>query len=211
MAGSSRAHSLVICPRSLAVGVAEMSSACFLLSHGVARFSAAARPLPVLASNQRVLRSGIVQSRILAGISLVTSELKSLVRHGGGRCDLSGASIVFRDSGVFLVGAHIAETAALLPYHFHEATRDRQLLLTKQEIKRLRTQAQSAGSEGSACLDVVPLRLMQVSGKFSPRRTFIKLELGVVCRDQPIDDREKIRDKQWTKTRLSILRGASDD
>ncbi len=113
-----------------------------------------------------------------AGISLLGSEVKSM---RAGQANLAQAFIRLKKGSAFLVGCHIS------PYeqanrNNHEAVRDRQLLLKRPELEKLRKGMQQKG------MTVVPLRLYL-------KGSLIKLEIALAKGKNMYDKRETLKAK----------------
>ncbi len=89
--------------------------------------------IKVVTANKKARMDYFIEDTFEAGMSLMGTEVKSLRE---GRANLKDSYAREKDGRIVLVGAHIS------PYPFgnrvnHEPERERQLLLHKQEIKRL--------------------------------------------------------------------------
>ncbi len=132
----------------------------------------------VVASNRKARHEFAITDVIEAGIALTGTEVKSLRDR---RCSLQEGYAVVRDGTVTLKGVHIA------PYqqgsmHNVDPLRDRQLLLHRREIRRLKAQLQERG------FTVVPLRIYFKRGK-------AKVELGVGKGKTTYDKRRKLKEE----------------
>ena len=115
----------------------------------------------------------------VAGIVLCGSEVKS-IRNGA--ANFTDAYCYIKDNEIFLKNLHISEYKNT-SYNQHEPKRDRKLLLTKREIKKLKEKTQEKG------LTVVPTRL------FVNDRGLIKVSLAL-CKGKKIwDKRETLKVK----------------
>ncbi len=131
----------------------------------------------VVATNRKARHEYEILDRIEAGLVLTGTEVKSL---RAGRCSIQEGYAVLRRGEALLRGVHIA------PYdqgstHNVDPLRDRQLLLHRQEIRKLTTQLQERGRT------LVPLRIY-----FS--RGYAKVELGLAKGRATYDKRRKLRD-----------------
>jgi len=77
----------------------------------------------------------------VAGIALVGSEVKS-IRNGA--VSFTDAYCYIKDGEVFVKNIHVSEYKNS-SYDQHEPKRDRKLLLTKREIKKLKSKTQEKG------------------------------------------------------------------
>ncbi len=130
------------------------------------------------ARNRKAFADFDIEETYEAGISLTGPEVKSV---RAGRANLRESYARVRDGEVFLVGAHISPytNATNIP---HYPTRDRKLLLHKQEIARLTGKSQEDGKT------LIPLRIYPKNGN-------IKLELAVASRKKQYDKRREIARK----------------
>lgn len=114
-----------------------------------------------------------------AGIKLLGTEIKSI---RAGKANLSDAYCLFLNNELFVFNMHIAEYAHGSFYN-HEPKRDRKLLLTKKEMKKLAGRATEKG------FSIIPLRL------FISDRGFAKLEIGLAQGKKLHDKRESMKEK----------------
>lgn len=117
--------------------------------------------------------------RFTAGLQLTGTEIKSLRE---GRASLVDSFCRFRDSELWITGLRISEYSHGT-FNNHEPYRDRKLLLTRRELKRLQTQVTAKG------LTIVPLRL------FINERGWAKMEIALAQGKKTFDKRESIKQK----------------
>lgn len=132
-----------------------------------------------IASNRRARYEYEILDSIEAGIALRGPEVKSL---RAGRANLSDAYAILRGNEVVLRNLHIS------PYQQAgrdnaDPTRDRKLLLHRQEINRLRSKVAEKG------LTLVPLSLYWKNGR-------AKVDLAVARGKRRYDKREAIRRRE---------------
>ena len=120
-----------------------------------------------------------------AGIRLLGTEIKSIRE---GKANINDAFCTFIDDGLYIRNMHIAEYSHGSFYN-HEAKRDRQLLLTKKELKKLKTKGLERG------FTIVPLRM------FISKRGFGKLEIALAQGKKDFDKRDTIKERD-TKREL---------
>ncbi len=120
-----------------------------------------------------------------AGIRLLGTEIKSIRE---GKANINDAFCTFFDDGLYIRNMHIAEYSHGSFYN-HEAKRDRQLLLTKKELKKLKTKGLERG------FTIVPLRM------FISKRGFAKLEIALAQGKKDFDKRDTIKERD-TKREL---------
>jgi len=129
-----------------------------------------------IAQNRRAWHDYEILARFEAGIVLTGSEIKSVREH---KVQLQGSYARIKDGEVWLIGAHIAPYRNA-GYAAHDPTRDRKLLLHKQEIRRIARMVEEKG------LTLVPLSMYFKRGK-------AKVELGVGRGLKRYDKREALK------------------
>lgn len=153
--------------------------------------SATAPPQKVLATNRQARHRYFILDRIEAGVVLEGPEVKSARE---GRINLRDAYARVRDGEAYLFNCHISpytHAGRFAP----EPTRERKLLLRKQEILRLQAATDRAGHT------LVPLRVY-----FKGRR--IKVEIGVAKGKKAWDKREaKRRETLEREARQAVKEG----
>ncbi len=120
-----------------------------------------------------------IEEKFEAGIELLGHEVKSLKN---GSASLSGAYCSIRGGEIFLVSMHIT------PYQpmnniGHNPDRERKLLLSKKEIKRL------ADADNAKGLTIIPISL------YSKGRR-IKVEIAIARGKKIHDKRETIKKRE---------------
>lgn len=124
----------------------------------------------------------------IAGIRLLGTEIKSIRE---GKANINDSFCGFFDDGLYIRNMHIAEYSHGSFYN-HEAKRDRQLLLTKRELKKLKVKGDEKG------FTIVPLRI------FISERGFAKVEIALAQGKKDFDKRETIKDRD-TKRELGRM------
>ena len=117
--------------------------------------------------------------KYMAGIVLTGTEVKS-VRES--KVNLQHAFCFIKKDGVYIKEMHISPYTQASHYN-HDATRDRRLLLKKNEINKLSSKSQEKG------LTIVPTRL------FINDRGLVKIEIALAKGKKLHDKRESIREK----------------
>lgn len=143
-----------------------------------------------LVSNRRAFHNYEILDTLEGGIALVGTEVKSLRNNGG---NLQDAYLLVTDAKVLLKNASIA------PYRFgniynHEERRDREVLLHKREILKLKTVTQEKG------LTLIPLALYLKKG-------FVKVKIGIARGKKAYDKRAALKEKEHKR---AIDRALSD-
>jgi len=132
-----------------------------------------------LVSNRKAFHDYEVLETYEAGIILLGTEIKSLRAHGG---SLQDAYILISAGRVWLKNSSIA------PYRFgnvfnHEERRDRELLLHKREIAKLKNLSQEKG------LTLIPLGLYLKNGR-------VKVKVACARGKKSYDKRAALKTKE---------------
>ncbi|HRY99108.1 MAG TPA: SsrA-binding protein SmpB [Bacteroidales bacterium] len=114
-----------------------------------------------------------------AGIVLTGSEIKSIRE---GKANLADAYCQFKDNELFVINMHIAEYTMASHYN-HEPKRERKLLLTRRELKKLMGKVQEKG------FTIIPTVL------YINDKGLAKLEIALARGKHFYDKRESIKDK----------------
>lgn len=123
---------------------------------------------------------------------LTGTEVKSL-REGGASLPESYAEI--RDGEIFLVGCHISEYSAGNRYN-HDPLRDKKLLMSKKEIRRLQGKVLEKG------FTLVPLSIYFRNG-------WAKVKIALARGKKVFDKREDLKRKQADREAERALRRTS--
>lgn len=136
--------------------------------------------------NKRATFDYIVLDRYTAGLQLFGTEIKSI---RDGKAGLADTYCTFRNGELWVKGMHIA-TYAFGSYNNHEARRDRKLLLTKRELRKLNNAVKDTGKT------IVPLEL------FINEKGLAKLEIALCQGKHDYDKRQALREKEDKKNIL---------
>ena len=117
--------------------------------------------------------------KITAGIMLTGTEIKSIRE---GKANLADAYCLFINNELYVKSMHIAEYNMGTHYN-HEPKRDRKLLLTKRELKKLSVKVKEKG------FTIVPVLL------FINKRGLAKLEIALAKGKHFYDKRESLKRK----------------
>lgn len=133
-----------------------------------------------LVSNRRAGHEYEILDTYEAGIILKGTEIKSLRDHGG---SLQEAYVLVSDKGEVIL-----KNSSIAPYRFgsvfnHAERRDRQLLLHKREILKLKTSSQEKG------LTLIPLAMYLKNG-------VVKVRIGVARGKRHYDKRASLKEKE---------------
>lgn len=123
--------------------------------------------------------------RYTAGIQLLGTEIKSIRE---GKANINDSFCSFFDDGLYIRNMHIAEYSHGSFYN-HESKRDRKLLLTKKELKKLKAKGDEKG------FTIIPLKI------FINDRGFAKIEIALAQGKKDFDKRETIKERE-TKREL---------
>ncbi len=126
----------------------------------------------------------------VAGIRLLGTEIKSIRE---GKANINDSFCSFFDDGLYIRNMHIAEYSHGSFYN-HEAKRDRQLLLNKKELKKLRTKSEERG------FTIIPLRI------FISKRGFAKVEIALAQGKKDFDKRETIKERDTKRELARVLK-----
>lgn len=136
-----------------------------------------------ICQNKKAYHDYLVLEKFQAGISLTGTEVKSC-RNAG--MSLTQAYVAIDAKGnAQLIGSNIAPYA-MGSYNNHVPTRQRQLLLHKKELRKLKRSTEAKG------LTLVPLEAY-----FDPRG-HIKLDIGL-CRGKNVHDKRDAMKEQMDK------------
>ena len=129
--------------------------------------------------NKRASFEYFVLEQLTAGIVLTGTEIKSIRE---GKASLADSYCSFKNDELFVLGMHIAEYA-LGTYNNHEPKRDRKLLLTARELRKLKNKVQEKG------LTIVPLTL------FINDKGLAKLDIALARGKHYYDKRDSLKDR----------------
>ncbi len=114
-----------------------------------------------------------------AGLVLTGTEIKSI---RGGKASITDAYCSFKEQELFVIGMHIAEYAQGT-YNNHDPKRDRKLLLTERELRKLKNKVQEKG------FTIVPTVL------YINDKGLAKLDIALARGKHFYDKRETLKDK----------------
>jgi SsrA-binding protein len=117
--------------------------------------------------------------KYVAGLQLLGTEIKSMRE---GKANINDSFCSFFDDGLYIRNMHIAEYS-FGSFYNHEAKRDRKLLLTKRELKKLKEKGEEKG------FTIVPLRI------FINERGYAKIEIALAQGKKDFDKRETLKER----------------
>lgn len=126
-----------------------------------------------------------------AGIQLTGTEIKSLRE---GKANLTDAYCLFVGEELFVKNLHISEYTYGTHYN-HDPKRDRKLLLTKRELRKLLTKTKEKG------LTIIPTVL------FINEKGLAKLDISIAKGKKLYDKRETLKTKD---TKREMDRGKTE-
>lgn len=121
--------------------------------------------------------------KFVAGIVLQGSEIKSI---RDGKANLQASYCVIHNEEAFVKELHISQYKQA-SYNNHEPKRERKLLLSKREIRKLTAKSQEQG------LTIIPVRL------FINNRGLAKLQIALAKGKKIYDKRHDIKEKDLKK------------
>ena len=127
--------------------------------------------------NKKAAYQYFLMDSFTAGIQLTGTEIKSI---RAGKVSLGEAFCVFEGSELFLRNAHIAEYE-FGTYSNHDPKRDRKLLLTHRELKKLQNKVKEKG------LTIIPVLL------FINEKGLAKVEIALARGKHYYDKRETLK------------------
>lgn len=120
-----------------------------------------------------------ILENFIAGIKLLGTEIKSIRE---AKANISDAFCTFINSELYVRNLHVSEYSHGSFYN-HEAKRDRKLLLTKKELKKLLVKSEDKG------LTIIPLKI------FISDRGFAKMEIALAQGKKAFDKRDTIKER----------------
>lgn len=134
----------------------------------------------IVIKNKRATFDYEIIERYVAGIQLFGTEIKSI---RDGKAALVDTYCTFINNELWVKNMHIA-TYFFGTYNNHEVRRDRKLLLTKRELRKLLRGTKETG------FTMVPTKL------FINEKGLAKLELGLARGKKTYDKRQTLREKE---------------
>ncbi len=129
--------------------------------------------------NKRAAHEYFLLQDFTAGIQLTGTEIKSIRE---GKATIVDAYCTFRGNELFVINMHISEYTHGT-YNNHEPKRDRKLLLTKRELKKLLAKVKERG------FTIIPVLL------FINEKGLAKLSISLAKGKHHYDKRETLKKK----------------
>lgn len=137
----------------------------------------------ILIKNKRATFDYELSERFIAGIQLFGTEIKSI---RDGKASLTDTYCTFIKNELWVKNMHIA-TYFFGTYNNHEVRRDRKLLLTKRELRKLQRATRETG------YTIIPTK-MYINAK-----GLAKLEIGLARGRKTYDKRNALKEKEAQK------------
>jgi SsrA-binding protein len=134
-------------------------------------------PKTIVIKNKKAAYQYFLMDSFTAGIQLTGTEIKSIRT---GKASLGEAYCVFELHELYLKNAHIAEYE-FGTYANHDPKRDRKLLLTRRELKKLQNKVKEKG------FTIIPVQL------FTNEKGLAKVEIALARGKHYYDKRETLK------------------
>ena len=141
--------------------------------------------------NKRAEHEYFLKDQLTAGIVLTGTEIKSI---RNGKASLADSYCTFKEQELFVVGMHIAEYDKGT-YNNHDPKRDRKLLLTARELRKLKNKVQEKG------LTIIPVVL------YVNEKGLAKLDIALARGKHYYDKRESLKTKDSKRDIEKQLKG----
>ena len=143
------------------------------------------------AENRKAYFNYEILEKITAGIELLGIEVKAIKT---GQMSLDGSYVIIRGGEAFLIGSNITPLQPKNTPDGYDPRRNRKLLLTKKELKKL------SGIESKKGLTILALSVYNIGHK-------LKVELGVGSGKKNKDKRESIKKRESDREIRRTLKG----
>lgn len=134
----------------------------------------------ILIKNKRATFDYEISERLVAGIQLFGTEIKSI---RDGKASLTDTYCTFIKDELWVRNMHIA-TYFFGTYNNHEVRRDRKLLITRRELRKLSRATKETG------FTIVPTKL------FITDKGLAKIEIGLAKGKKNYDKRNSLKEKE---------------
>ncbi len=146
--------------------------------------------LSTIAKNKRACFEYFIEEELEAGLSLQGWELKSLRAN---KVNISNSYVTFNDGEAYLFGSRFTPIITVTSYVDCNPIRTRKLLLNKHELKYLMCRVNQEG------YTILALSMYW-------KNAWCKLKIGIAKGKKAYDKRDKIKDREWQKTKARILK-----
>lgn len=140
--------------------------------------------------NRQAYYEYFIEEKYDAGMVLTGTEVKSL---RAGRASFNDSYCYFNKGELWIKSLHIAEYSHGTVNN-HDPVRERKLLLTKKELKKIESKIKEKG------VTVVPLRI------FFSEKGLVKIELGLGKGKKLYDKRETIKQRDTQREMKKYLK-----
>lgn len=140
--------------------------------------------------NRQVYYEYFIEDKLLAGIALLGTEVKSL---RAGKGSFADAYCIFINGELWLKAMNISEYSHGTVNN-HDSVRERKLLLTKRELKKWEAKMKEKG------FTIIPLRL------FFNEKNIAKVEIGLAKGKKLHDKRDSIKQKDTDREMKRYLK-----
>jgi len=150
--------------------------------------------MAILAENKKAFFDYEILEKFEAGLVLFGFEVKAIKNR---RLNLAGSYVIAKNGRVYLINATIPPYQPKNTPPDYNPLRNRQLLLTKKELKYLE------GKQRESHLTLVPLRVYN-------KHNLIKLEFALAKGKKTFDKREIIKKREAQRKINRVLKGNFD-
>jgi SsrA-binding protein len=150
------------------------------------------QPKTIVIKNKKAAYQYFLMDSFVAGIQLTGTEIKSI---RAGRVSLGEAFCLFEENELFLKNAHIAEYE-FGTYANHDPKRDRKLLLTRRELKKLQNKVKEKG------FTIIPVQL------FTNEKGLAKVEIALARGKHYYDKRETLKQSDAKRDIHRVMKNA---
>jgi len=140
--------------------------------------------------NRKAYHEYFILDEFIGGIMLMGSEVKSLRANGA---SFNDSFLYLKDGELFLKNLYIAKYKSST-YLNHEELRERKILLTAKELKKIKNELKTSG------ITVIPLEIFELRGRF-------KLKLSISKGKKLWNKKDSIKErdiKRETKRELNF-------
>lgn len=138
------------------------------------------KPANILIRNKRATFDYEIMERLTAGIQLFGTEIKSIRES---KASLNDTYCTFIGDELWVKNMHVA-TYFFGTYNNHDVRRDRKLLLTKRELRKLIRGTKETG------FTIIPTKL------FINEKGLAKIEIGLARGKKTYDKRQTLKEKE---------------
>ena len=150
------------------------------------------QPKTITIKNKKATYQYFLMDSFVAGIQLTGTEIKSIRE---GKASLGEAFCAFEANELFLKSAHIAEYT-FGTYANHDPKRDRKLLLTRRELKKLQNKVKEKG------FTIIPVQL------YTNENGLAKVEIALARGKHYYDKRETLKKSDAKKDIHRMMKNA---